>query len=255
MDITTVMNTLLSNETIKGLSKKTGASTEDVKKVLTEALPSMLAGAQKQAKDTNSGFEKALGDHTQNSTANIGTFLKNVDLEDGSKIITHLLGAKANNANIQNVSASTGVNQDTVSQIISAVAPLLLSLLGQQLLGQNISANNTTTAPTSGNLLGSLLGSVDIGQLAMNMLSGSSTTTAETTSTTAASKPAANKKKKPSTSTAKPAAKKKPASDTTKPAAKKKPAAGKKPSTGKTDETKEGSTLDNVVNLLTGLLK
>lgn len=130
MDISSLMSTLLSKETVEGVSQKTGASTKDVTSVLQSALPQLLGGADKQANNssTASGFAAALTQHAGKDTSSISSFLSNVDLIDGQKIVGHLLGS---NGSAQ-VASQTGVSASTTSNIMSSAAPLLMSLLGKQ---------------------------------------------------------------------------------------------------------------------------
>ena len=46
MDLTSLMKTMLSSDSIAQMSKKTGTSTDEVKSVLLSALPAMLSGVQ-----------------------------------------------------------------------------------------------------------------------------------------------------------------------------------------------------------------
>ena len=98
MDLMKLAGTLLSSDSVKGLSDLTGTSKSDVTSVLTEALPALLNGATQQAKgkDTADGFASALSNHAKKDTCNLTDFLGNVDLADGAKIITHLLGSDKN---------------------------------------------------------------------------------------------------------------------------------------------------------------
>ena len=50
MDIQKLTSTLLSADAVKGLSQRSGASTGEVKKVLSQALPALLGGVEAQAK-------------------------------------------------------------------------------------------------------------------------------------------------------------------------------------------------------------
>jgi len=95
MDLKKLTATVLSSDSLKGLSSLTGASKGDVSSVLTEALPTLLGGADKQAKgkSTAKGFAEALAQHAKDDTGSLGKFFGKVDLGDGAKIIGHLLGA------------------------------------------------------------------------------------------------------------------------------------------------------------------
>ena len=89
MDITSLIGTLLSSDSISGVSKTTKSSSSDVASVLSAALPLLLNGAQAQAEDKNTAasFSKALASHGKDDTSDIASFLDKVDMEDGSKII------------------------------------------------------------------------------------------------------------------------------------------------------------------------
>ena len=62
MDLSKIAGSLLSSDSLKGLSNLTGADTKDITSVLTSTLPSLLSGAAEQAKDNNTaeGFVKPL---------------------------------------------------------------------------------------------------------------------------------------------------------------------------------------------------
>ena len=174
MDLNALMSTMLSQESIENLGAKAESSPEEVRSVLGSALPLLLNGASAQAtnQETASGFLGALLQHSQDDTSNISSFLGNVDMGDGAKIIGHLLGANTA-SQTQAVAQQAGVSQAQTTNILSAVAPLLLSLLGQQAAG---SSNNTSAG--IGSLMGSLMGSGDMTSLLGSMLGGGAQTAA-----------------------------------------------------------------------------
>lgn len=167
MDLSAVMTTLLSSDTVKTLSKRTDTTQKDVKSVLSAALPTLLEGVSGQAKDksTAAGFEKALKDHAKDDTKDLSSFLGSVDLADGAKIIGHLLGGSADNAT-KTIAKKSGVSSDKITMILSAAAPLLLSLLGQQ------ADEDDNKSAGAGALVGALLSNVDVGSLLGGLLGG-----------------------------------------------------------------------------------
>ncbi len=171
MDLTKLTKTLLSSDSIDELSKLTGASGSDVTNVLANALPTLLDGAKDQAKgkSTSKGFASALSDHAKDNTKDLSSFFGNVDLKDGAKIITHLLGSGKDNV-VKQVAKNTGVSKSKTGNILSAVAPLLLSLLGQQ------ADEDDDKDSGVGNLIGSLLGNADVGSLLTGLLTDNSAT-------------------------------------------------------------------------------
>lgn len=168
MDLQALMSTMLSEESIENLGARADASPEEVRGVLSSALPLLLNGANAQAtnQETASGFLGALQQHAQDDASNVGSFLGGVDMADGAKIIAHLLGANTA-TQTQAVAQQAGVSQQQTGNILAALAPLLLTLLGQQAASTN-SANNNALG--IGSLMGSLMGSGDMTSLLGSML-------------------------------------------------------------------------------------
>lgn len=180
MDVNSLLTGLVSASNIKKISTASESSTADVKNVLAQAVPVLIQGAASQAKgSTASGFEQALSDHASDKS-------KTLNMEDGAKIITHLLGSKAS-ATTGAIAKAAGVTKASATSILSAAAPLFMSLLGQQ------------TSGTSGNALGSLLGgltsNLNVGSLLGNLLGGGSAS-ASTSSTSSTSGKKKDKKDK-----------------------------------------------------------
>ncbi len=169
MDLKKLTSTLLSSDSIQGLSSLTGVSKKEVGNVLTEALPALLSGAKEQAKDesTAQGFAVALSQHAKDDTGNLAGFLNKVDLGDGAKIIGHLLGSGTDGLT-KAVSKKTGVSAAKIGQILAAIAPLLMSLLGKQ------ADEDEEKESGVGALLGTLLDNVDVGDLLSGLASANS---------------------------------------------------------------------------------
>lgn len=198
MDISSIMGTLLSSESVSGVAEKTGASKTDVTSVLTSALPQLLSGANKQSedKDTAEGFASALNQHAGSDTSSISSFLSKVDLSDGAKIVGHLLG---NNGGSQ-VASNSGVSTSNTNSIMSAAAPLLMSLLGKQAQSSN---NNSTSGSNVSGFMGSLLGKTDIAGLASSFLGGGKKSVEKTVTNTPINVAGGTTAKKPAAATAK----------------------------------------------------
>ncbi len=165
MDLNKLTSTLLSADSLKGLSSLTDVADNDVNSVLAAALPALLNGANDQAKgkETTESFANALAQHAQSDTSDLTGFLGKVDLADGAKIIGHLLGSKQEDVT-KSVSKKAGVSNDKTAMILSAAGPLLMSLLGQQ-ADEDDNKNSGVEA-----LIGALLENVDLAEL----LTGSS---------------------------------------------------------------------------------
>ena len=181
MDINSILGTMLSNESISALSENTGASENEVKKVLGSALPSLLTGAHNESNDKNlaDAFLSAAMKHGSSDTSNVSSYLKKVDMDDGAKIVNYLLGATGDDASVQSIASATKVSKAKTNSILANAAPLLMSLLGQgasssgggsiittlamaalmkNLLGGGSSSNAQSGGLDLGNLIGGLLG-------------------------------------------------------------------------------------------------
>ena len=160
MDLTSMLQTMLSSDSIAKMGEKTGTSTDEVKSVLLSALPALLSGVQGQAnnQDTVAGFAGALDAHALDDTSDIAAFLSNVDIQDGEKIVGHLLGGDQA-ATMKAAADQAGLSSAATGSILGAAAPLLMSLLGQQAT-QTVQAQSQAqqSSASEGGLLAGLLG-------------------------------------------------------------------------------------------------
>ncbi len=253
MDLTSVlMKSLLSDDSVKSLSKKTGSSKSEVTDVLTAALPMLISGAGQQAKNesTSESFLKALTKHAENDTSDMDSFMDNVDMADGAKILAHLLGSDTESTT-KKVSKKSGTSNDNTAQILTAAAPLLMSVLGQE---NKKSSSKKSSNDLVGALLSSALENVNVTDLLMGALTDSLTDSDKKTTT---KKKAASTKKtttaKKSTTTKSTTSKKSTSTKST--TAKKTTTTKKKAATTKKKAADDGIDVGDVANLLTKLLK
>lgn len=254
MDLMKLAGTLLSSDSVDGVSERTGSSGSDVSKVLAKALPVLLDGANDQAKGkkTSKGFASALSDHAKDDTSDLSGFLGKVDMEDGAKILGHLLGSKEEDK-VNEIAKDSGMDASTVLEILSTASPLLLSLLGQQ-------TEEEEKKEAIGDLVGLLVENVDVSSLVTNLLTSKdsnkeakkSASTKKTSSGSTAKKSTAKKStssttKKSSSSTAKKSSgsSTKKSTSTTK----------KKASTAKTSTKKKAASDNSAGDLVGDILK
>lgn len=159
-DSKSILDTLLSGTSIGALSEMTGAKGDQVQTVLAQAVPTLVGGMKKNAatKKGEESLSKALSVHAKDNTGDIASFLKNADLIDGDKILSHVLGGKKSSVE-SGIAEKAGVSKDQTATILSAAAPLLLSLLGSKKEEDEKEDNSAGL----GGLLGSLLGGSDSG--------------------------------------------------------------------------------------------
>lgn len=182
MDISSLIGTLMSADSLQSVGKTSKTDSKSVQSVLGAALPGLLSSAQAQSGDEATGFAEALLSHSKADTSDIASFLGKVDMEDGGKIVNHLLSGDA----VADISRKAGVSKKDTTNILSAAAPLLMSLLGQQ----TVSSASDSNASAIGAVASALLQNADVGSLLGGLLGVESNTTASGKK----KKPAAGKK-------------------------------------------------------------
>ncbi len=152
MDLANILGSLTGNDTVSEIGKKFNIDTNKVSSVITSALPTLIGAMQKNASTENgaASLAKALGDHAGNANSMISN-LKNVDLTDGSKILTKILGNNASSI-FEGIGKQTGTTSGQVSNILSSIAPSLMNILGK------LKGSNNTSNDALGALLGTVLG-------------------------------------------------------------------------------------------------
>ena len=155
MDISSLLGTVMSSNSTGGISSAAGVSDAETKSILTAALPALLSGALNQStgSTTASGFAGALTQHAASNTSDLTSFFSNVDTDDGGKIVEHLLGSNSKDI-INQIAKESGVKAKDVKKVLSAAAPLLMSLLGKETQQQQQANSSLGVASIMGSLLG-----------------------------------------------------------------------------------------------------
>jgi hypothetical protein len=154
-----LLNSPMGKTIISGVSNSTGQSESATGNVLSMALPVLMGAMKKnvQSPEGAAGLMGALSSkHDGSILDNLGGLFqggidKNVE-QDGSGILGHLLGG--NQANVENaLSAKSGMDAGSVSQILKVAAPILMGVLGKQTKQGNVNDAGGMNA-----LLSSMLG-------------------------------------------------------------------------------------------------
>ncbi len=177
MDLMQLLGAFSQSNYVNSVGSATNSSSADVSNILGAALPSLLAGAQAQSanSNTNAGFLQALTAHSANSTSDLESFVQHTDLEDGAKIVQHLLGDESSDV-VKQVAKKAGVSQKEAAKVMSAAAPLLMSLLGQELNNQASAQNSGASTDMVSGLMSGLLGGGGGASLLGTLLGGGQTT-------------------------------------------------------------------------------
>ena len=132
MEMNDVLNMLISSGAAEEVSKQTGITADDAVAVMQEVLPTLIQGMQGQAKNTSTqqSFLQALSDHSKQDTKDLGKFVRNVDTDDGDKIVNHLLGGKKEDVAAK-AKKKSGIDTKTVIKIMAILAPILMAKMGK----------------------------------------------------------------------------------------------------------------------------
>ena len=154
-----LLNSSIGKTIISGVSQEANQPQNKTQDVLTMALPILMAAMKRNASSQEGaqGLLSALDNkHDGSILDNLGgLFSGGVNQEvktDGEKILGHVLGRKqpvVTNA----LSQKSGVDANTVAQILKVAAPIVLGMLGKEKRKQNVSNPSGLEG-----LLGGLLG-------------------------------------------------------------------------------------------------
>ena len=153
-----LLNSDLGKTIVNGVAGQTGQSKNKTSELLTMALP-VLTQAMKRNVSSSEGAKSLMNALKDKHD---GSILDNLDglfdggvnedvLQDGNKILGHVLGTKQQNVT-NTLSVKSGIDSNSVAQILQVAAPILLGLLGKQSQQQNISSQNSLE-----NMLGGLI--------------------------------------------------------------------------------------------------
>lgn len=153
-----LLNSDLGKTIVNGVSNQTGQDQSKTGDVLTMALP-VLMQAMKRNASTPEGAQGLLGalekKHDGSILDNLGDLfgggVSNDVIDDGGKILGHVLGSKQRN--VENaLSKKSGMDAGSVAQILKVAAPILMGVLGKQKREQQVQSPGDL-----GGLLGGLL--------------------------------------------------------------------------------------------------
>ncbi|TYB76206.1 DUF937 domain-containing protein [Bizionia myxarmorum] len=155
-----LLNSDMGKTIISGVADQSKQSESKTQDVLTMALP-VLMQAMKRNAASSQGAEGLMG--ALNSSKHDGSILDNLGelfsggvdtsvTNEGDKILNHVLGNKKSNVE-KAIGLKTGMDANSVAQILKVAAPILMGLLGKQSREKNVNSSSGVE-----DLLGGLLG-------------------------------------------------------------------------------------------------
>ncbi|MBT8267592.1 MAG: DUF937 domain-containing protein [Flavobacteriaceae bacterium] len=139
-----LLNSDLGKTIVNGVSSQSGQSQDKTSGLLTMALP-VLMQAMKRNASTPEGAEGLLGALNSKHDGSIlddlgGLFGGGVNkdvMDDGGKILGHVLGGRQQNVE-RALSSKSGMDASSVGNILKVAAPILMGVLGKQQRQQGV---------------------------------------------------------------------------------------------------------------------
>jgi hypothetical protein len=124
---------------IRSLAKRFGVSEATVKQALTIAIPLLLAALARNA-SSQKGADSLLGaltrDHDGSALSDVDGILSNPSAHGGDRIVKKVLGDQSQSIE-QTITEQTGIDG---GQLLSALAPIVMAVLGSQARRQGMDA-------------------------------------------------------------------------------------------------------------------
>jgi hypothetical protein len=173
------LNALLDQIPVGDIAKQLGIDEDVAEAAVKQVLPGLVGGLAANAKRDDKSAEMLT--NTLKHHRGTAKSVKDVDVEDGKKIVKNVFGANEDAVVTKLAGASTksDVTGDIIKQVLPIVAPIVLSWLASQFLGG--SKEEEKPAPKEeessssggiGDLLGGLLSSPQGQEIAGDLLGG-----------------------------------------------------------------------------------
>ena len=144
-NIGSLMSTLMQpeqHEESQNLAKKAGIDTNDFAKISSIGLPLILQGMNRnnESQQGLDSLNQALNQHQErNNYDSFNQFSKNVDSQDGDKIVGHVFNAEKEDVN-NSLADRLNVSPDTVRKTLAILAPIAIKYLADQKRQKNLDA-------------------------------------------------------------------------------------------------------------------
>lgn len=122
-----LLGAMTSQSSVGSVSGKTGLSNKQIQKLMMLAIPILLKHMTGNATSSGNGALSLLGALSQHTNKKgMAEQLKDADEDDGGKIIGHILGNDKKKVE-KDLAAQTGLNESQIRQVLSIMAPALMS--------------------------------------------------------------------------------------------------------------------------------
>lgn len=134
----------ISNQLNEKIASKLGVDEEVIGSVIDKGLP-LIMGQLNKNSETEQGAEslnKALEKHDGSLLDNLADIVENnAAQDDGKKILNHVFSDQIENV-IGSVGKDGNINSDQTKQILSMLAPVVMSFIGKQKNSENLDTSS-----------------------------------------------------------------------------------------------------------------
>lgn len=155
MDLTQNVLGSLDQSTRRRIAEKSGASEDQVSQVIAAGLPLIVGSMAKNAQNKTGAdqLDTAITKkHDGSLLDNLSSVTDNATINDGTKILSHVLGSNKDTA-VTKVAERSGASSNATATILATLAPVVMAQLGRQKSKGKLSAEDI------GSVLGSQKGS------------------------------------------------------------------------------------------------
>lgn len=159
---------------IEDIAKKLGIDEDVASAAVKAAVPVIVGGLAANAKDP-AGAKSLEGALSRHGAKSVKAVAKDVDVDDGKKIVKNVFGAKTADVTAA-VADKSNVTQEIIAQVLPIIAPIVLAWVGSQFLGQKNAPAETPVAKAepapAGGGLGELLGGLLASKQGQDLIGG-----------------------------------------------------------------------------------
>ena len=141
MDMETIMKMMLQSGALDQVSGMLGVDGKSAESAIEYVMPMLLQGMQGQ-----------MNDHSKQDTRDLRKAVKEADVDDGAKIVRHLLGAQEEEVAAR-AKKKSGLDTKTILKIMAILAPILMSKMGQTAKTQQAKSSSGDMLSVVGGLL------------------------------------------------------------------------------------------------------
>ena len=132
-DLMSMIAGAMRGGTLESLSRAIGADPDATAKAVSAALPVLIGALDHNTNDPNGAaslFNALSNDHDGSILDDLTGFLQHGGLQDGQKILAHVLGGKRQPVET-GVSRASGLDMSSVAKLLPMLAPIVLGAIGK----------------------------------------------------------------------------------------------------------------------------